>query len=68
MTAQFNVIPPADYATKIGTVMAGDDLPDVPLQRSVAGQTLFKNVGVHDAEIGKDYVPRNREDLKKVYQ
>ena len=28
---QFNVIPPGDYAAKIGTMMAGDDLPDIML-------------------------------------
>jgi putative aldouronate transport system substrate-binding protein len=134
-TVQFNVIPPADYAAKIGTVMAGDDLPDImlfpgglnvtiqqngtanlpsflqtkcadlspylsgdaikdypflaaiptfawqnsgsafgghlymlPLQRYVAGQALFKNVSIYDTEIGKDYVPKNRDDLKKVFQ
>jgi putative aldouronate transport system substrate-binding protein len=40
----------------------------LPLQRYVAGRTLFKNVGVYDSEIGKGYVPKNREDLKKVFQ
>jgi putative aldouronate transport system substrate-binding protein len=131
---QFNVIQPADYAPKLATVMAGDDLPDLmlfpgginvsgaqlgtanlplflqqkcadltpylagdavkdypnlaaiptfawqnsgcavsghlymlPLERYVAGQALFKNTSVYDAEIGKDYVPKNAEDLKKVY-
>jgi putative aldouronate transport system substrate-binding protein len=131
---QFNVIQPADYATKLSTVMAGDDLPDLmlfpgglnvtlgqtgtanlpqflqskcadltpylagdaikdfpnlaaiptfawqnagcavqghlymlPLERYVAGQALFKNVSLYDAEIGKDYVPKNADDLKKVY-
>ncbi len=130
----FNVVAPADYPAKMGTTMAGDDLPDLmlfpgglnvtlaqsgtanmpqflqnkcadltpylsgdaikeypfvaaiptfawqnsgcafnghlymlPLQRYVAGRTLFKNVGVYDSEIGKDYVPKNREDLKKVF-
>jgi putative aldouronate transport system substrate-binding protein len=134
---QFNVIQPADYATKLATVMAGGDLPDVmlfpgglnvniggggggtanlptflqtkcadltpylsgdaikdypylaaiptfawknsgsafnghlymiPLERYVAGQSLFKNVEMYDAEIGKDYVPKNADDLKRVYQ
>ncbi len=134
-TVQFNVIQPADYATKLATVMAGDDLPDLmlfpgginvsgaqlgtanlplflqskcsdltpylsgdaikdypnlaaiptfawqnsgcafgghlymlPLERYVAGQALFKNTSVYDAEIGKDVVPKNAEDLKKIYQ
>ena len=130
----FNIVAPADYPAKMGTTMAGDDLPDLmlfpgglnvtlaqsgtanmpqflqnkcadltpylagdaikdypflaaiptfawqnsgcafnghlymlPLQRYVAGRTLFKNVGVYDSDIGKDYVPKNREDLKKVF-
>src|SRR5260221_10890129 len=132
---QFNVIPPGDYAAKIGTVMAGDDLPDVmlfpgglnvtiaqsgtanlpqflqskcadltpyisgdaikdylflaaiptfawqnagcafaghlymlPLQRYVAGRAFFKNTTYYDAEIGKDYVPKDAADLKRVFQ
>jgi putative aldouronate transport system substrate-binding protein len=131
---QFTVIPPSDYAAKLGTTMAGDDLPDLilftgglnvtlgqqgtanlpvflqqkcadltpylagdavkdypylaniptyawqnsgsafqgklymlPIQRYVAGQALFKNVGIYDADIGKDYLPKNAEDLKKVF-
>lgn len=130
----FNIVAPADYAAKLGTTMAGDDLPDLmlfpgglnvtltqsgtsnlplflqnkcadltpylagdaikdypflaaiptfawqnsgcainghlymlPLQRYVAGRTLFKNVSLYDAEIGKDYVPKNRDDLKRVF-
>jgi putative aldouronate transport system substrate-binding protein len=133
-TVQFNIVPPVDYPAKMGTVMAGDDLPDVmlfpgglnvtitqsgtanlpqflqtkcsdltpylsgdaikdypflaaiptfawqnsgcafggklymlPLQRYVAGQALFKNVSIYDAEVGKDYVPKNADDLKKVF-
>jgi putative aldouronate transport system substrate-binding protein len=133
---QFNVIQPVDYPTKLATVMAGNDLPDVmlftgglnvnigagggtanlptflqtkcadltpflsgdaikdyphlaaiptfawknsgsafnghlymiPLERYVAGQALFKNSEIYDAEIGKDYVPRNADDLKRVFQ
>src|SRR6266516_5713572 len=30
-TVQFNIVAPADYAAKMATVMAGDDLPDVML-------------------------------------
>jgi putative aldouronate transport system substrate-binding protein len=137
-TVQFNVVQPVDYPTKLATVMAGDDLPDVmlfpgglnvnigggggggtanlptflqtkcadlspylsgdaikdypflaaiptfawknsgcsfngklymiPLERYVAGQALFKNVEIYDAEIGKDYVPKNADDLKRVFQ
>jgi putative aldouronate transport system substrate-binding protein len=134
-TVNFNIVPPVDYPAKMGTVMAGDDLPDVmlfpgglnvtiqqsgtanlpaflqskcadltpylsgdaakdypflaaiptfawqnsgcafggrlymlPLQRYVAGQALFKNTTYYDTEIGKDYVPKDAADLKKVYQ
>ena len=135
---QFNIIQPVDYPTKLATVMAGDDLPDImlfpgglnvavggggnggtanlpnflqskcadltpylagdaikdypflaaiptfawknsgsafngklfmiPLERYVAGQALFKNAEIYDAEIGKDYVPTNADDLKRVFQ
>ncbi|HEV7662610.1 MAG TPA: hypothetical protein VGQ62_03675, partial [Chloroflexota bacterium] len=134
-TVNFNIVPPVDYPAKMGTVMAGGDLPDVmlfpgglnvtvqqsgtanlpqflqtrcadlspylsgdavkdypflaaiptfawqnsgcafnghlymlPLQRYVAGQALFKNTTYYDAEIGKDYVPKDAADLKKVFQ
>ena len=30
-TVNFNVVAPADYAAKMGTIMAGDDLPDIML-------------------------------------
>lgn len=39
----------------------------LPLQRYDAGTALFKNVSIYDQEIGADYVPKNAEDLKKVY-
>jgi putative aldouronate transport system substrate-binding protein len=135
---QFNVVQPVDYPTKLATVMAGGDLPDVmlfpgglnvnvgggggggtanlptflqtkcadltpylagdavkdypflaaiptfawknsgsafngklfmiPLERYVAGQALFKNSEIYDKEIGKDYVPKNADDLKRVFQ
>jgi putative aldouronate transport system substrate-binding protein len=132
---QFTIVAPADYPAKIGTTMAGDDLPDVmlfpgglnvtisqsgtanlpqflqtkcadltpylsgdaardypylaaiptfawqnagcafgghlymlPLERYVAGRAFFKNTTYYDAEIGKDYVPKDAADLKKVLQ
>jgi putative aldouronate transport system substrate-binding protein len=40
----------------------------LPLERYVAGRAFFKNTTYYDAEIGKDYVPKNAEDLKKVLQ
>ena len=39
----------------------------LPLQRYVAGRAFFKNTTFYDTEIGKDYVPKNAEDLKKVF-
>jgi putative aldouronate transport system substrate-binding protein len=45
----------------------GGHLYMLPLQRYVAGQALFKNASIYDAEIGKDYVPKNADDLKRVY-
>src|SRR5882672_7448364 len=134
-TVQFNVVPPVDYPAKMGTVMAGDDLPDImlfpgglnvtitqsgtanlpqflqtrcsdltpylsgdaikdypfqaaiptfawqnsgcafgghlymlPLERYVAGRAFFKNTAYYDTEIGKDYVPKDAADLKRVFQ
>ncbi|GAC1318287.1 MAG: extracellular solute-binding protein [Chloroflexota bacterium] len=134
-TVNFTVTAPGDYPAKLGTVMAGDDLPDIilcpgglnvtiaqagtanlpqflqtkcadltpylsgdaakeypylaaiptfawknsgsafsghlymlPLQRYVAGRTFFKNSTFYDSEIGKDYVPKDAADLKRVFQ
>ena len=134
-TVQFTIVAPGDYAAKMGTTMAGDDLPDVmlfpgglnvtisqsgtanlpqflqskcadltpylsgdavkdypylaavptfawqnagcafgghlymlPLERYVAGRAFFKNTTFYDAEIGKDYVPKDAADLKRVFQ
>jgi putative aldouronate transport system substrate-binding protein len=39
----------------------------LPVQRYQAGTALFKNVSIYNQEIGADYVPKNAEDLKKVY-
>jgi len=132
-TVQFDVVTQADYPVKLGTVMAGSDLPDilyvyaragssstlaaatgmpqflqsqaadltpylsgdaakeypnlaaiptqawkqagcayqghlymVPLHRYLAGQMFVKNVNAWDAELGKDYVPKNAEDFKRA--
>ena len=127
-TVQFNVVAPVDYPAKMGTTMAGNDLPDVMLFPGGLNVTLapvghgaicrnscrqvrrpdalpgrrcdqglpvpgrysdvclaelrvrlqwqavhaaaaalcrrvgrfFKNANIYDAEIGKDYVPKNR--------
>jgi putative aldouronate transport system substrate-binding protein len=132
-TVQFDVVTQADYPVKMGTVMAGNDLPDilyvyaragssstlaaatgmpqflqsqaadltpylagdaakeypnlaaiptqawkaagcayqghlymVPLHRYLAGQMFVKNVNAWDAELGKDYVPKNAQDFKRA--
>ncbi|MBV9582615.1 MAG: extracellular solute-binding protein [Chloroflexi bacterium] len=132
----FTVVAPGDYPAKMGTIMAGDDLPDVmlfpgglnviltggtgttnlpaflqskcadltqflagdaikdypylaaiptyawknsgsavnghlymlPIQRYVPGTALFKNTTYYDQEIGAGYVPKDADDLKRVYQ
>ena len=129
---QFTIIAQADYTTKLATVMAGSDLPDVmlipgggatgtsvqnltaflgaqgadltpflagdaardypnlaaiptfawknsgcvrngklymlPIERYYPGSMLLKNSAVYDQEIGKDYVPKNADDFKRVLQ
>jgi putative aldouronate transport system substrate-binding protein len=129
---QFTIIAQADYTTKLQTVMAGNDLPDImlipgggaagttiqnlsqflgaqaadltpflggdaardypflaaipsfawknsgcvrngklqmlPIERYYPGSMLLKNRDVYDAEIGKDYTPKNADDFKRVLQ
>ncbi len=129
---QFTIISQADYTTKLQTVMAGNDLPDImlipgggaagttiqnltqflsaqaadltpflggdaardypflaaiptyawknsgcvrngklqmiPIERYYPGSMLLKNRDVYDAEIGKDYTPKNADDFKRVLQ
>ncbi len=132
---QIEVVTQADYPVKLGTAMAGSDLPDmlyiyaragssstlaaatgmpqflqsqaadltpylagdaakeypnlaaiptqawknagcayqghlymVPLHRYLPGQMFVKNVGAWDQELGKDYVPKNAADFKRVLQ
>jgi putative aldouronate transport system substrate-binding protein len=129
---QFTIIAQADYTTKLQTVMAGSDLPDImlipgggaagttiqnlsqflgaqaadltpylggdaakdypflaaiptfawknsgcvrngklqmiPIERYYPGSMLLKNRDVYDAEIGKDYTPKNADDFKRVLQ
>ena len=40
----------------------------VPVSRSSLGQAFFKINEIYDAEIGKDYEPKNAEDYKRVLQ
>lgn len=127
---QFTILSQADYPTKLQTVMAGNDLPDVmlipgggaagttiqnltqflnaqaadltpylggdaardypflaaiptyawknagcvrngklqmlPIERYYPGSMLLKNRDVYDAEIGKDYTPKNADDFVRV--
>src|SRR5215471_1695372 len=129
----FTIIAQSDYLTKLATVMAGNDLPDVmlipgatpsgasqvqsltqflqakaadltpylagdaakdypnlaaiptyswvnsgcvrngklymlPIERYYPGSMLLKNSAVYDAALGKDYVPKNSDDFKRVLQ
>ena len=130
---RFDIVTQADYQVKLGTAMAGNELPDlmylyarpgspstlaaaaglpqflqsqaadltpylggdaakqypnlaaiptqtwknagsayqgklylVPIHRYLAGQMFIKNVTVWDAELGKDYVPKNADDFKRA--
>jgi putative aldouronate transport system substrate-binding protein len=40
----------------------------LPIQRYVPGTSLFKNTTYYDQEIGANYVPKDADDLKRVYQ
>ena len=40
----------------------------LPIERYYPGSMLLKNSGVYDSEIGKDYVPKNSDDFKRVLQ
>jgi putative aldouronate transport system substrate-binding protein len=125
-TVEFQIITQTDYAAKLSTMMAGNDLTDfilittmaqnvtafakaraadltpylggdaikeypnlaaiptyawknsacardgklymVPISRYLPGNMLLKNNEVYDAEIGKDYVPKDAADFKRVLQ
>ena len=40
----------------------------LPIERYYPGSMLLKNSGVYDAEVGKDYTPKNADDFKRVLQ
>jgi putative aldouronate transport system substrate-binding protein len=40
----------------------------LPIERYYPGSMLLKNSAVYDQTVGKDYVPKNAEDFKKVLQ
>jgi putative aldouronate transport system substrate-binding protein len=53
--------------TNAGCVREGK-LYMVPISRYLPGNMLLKNTAVYDAEIGKDYIPKNAEDFKRILQ
>jgi len=132
---QFNILPSGDYAVRMATLMAGNDVPDmmffwqppgatsaigalngepqfvestcadltpylagdaakdypylaaiptsawvnsgsgyngkllmVPLHRHPLAFPFYKNDNIYDAEIGKDYAPKDAADLKRIMQ
>jgi putative aldouronate transport system substrate-binding protein len=125
-TLEFQIITQTDYAAKLTTMMAGNDLTDfilittmaqnvtafaksraadltphlagdavkeypnlaaiptyswknsacardgklymVPISRYLPGNMLLKNTEVYDAEISKDYVPKDAADFKRILQ
>jgi putative aldouronate transport system substrate-binding protein len=40
----------------------------IPIHRYLPGQMFVRNVDVWDAELGKDYAPKNADDFKRVLQ
>jgi putative aldouronate transport system substrate-binding protein len=40
----------------------------LPIERYYPGSMLLKNSAVYDQELGKDYVPKNADDFKRVLQ
>jgi putative aldouronate transport system substrate-binding protein len=40
----------------------------LPIERYYPGSMLLKNRDVYDAEIGKDYTPKNADDFKRILQ
>jgi putative aldouronate transport system substrate-binding protein len=56
------------FAWQNAGCLASGKLQMVPLQRYAPATSLFKNANVYDAEIGASYVPKNADDLKRVFQ
>src|SRR5258708_36458202 len=40
----------------------------LPIERYYPGSMLLKNSAVYDTELGKDYLPKNADDFKRVLQ
>jgi putative aldouronate transport system substrate-binding protein len=56
------------YAWKLSASAREGKLYMVPISRYVPGNMLLKNNEVYDVEIGKDYVPKDAADFKRVLQ
>jgi putative aldouronate transport system substrate-binding protein len=56
------------YSWKNAGCVRDGKLYMVPISRYLPGNMLLKNTQVYDAEIGKDYVPKDAADFKRVLQ
>jgi len=56
------------YSWKNAGCVRDGKLYMVPISRYQPGNMLLKNIDVYDAEIGKDYVPKDAADFKRVLQ
>lgn len=57
------------YAWKSAGSVVDGHLYSIPIPTSLTGiYTLFRNSDIWDAEIGKDYVPKDADDFKRILQ
>ena len=56
------------YAWKNSGCARNGKLYMLPIERYYPGSMLLKNSAVYDGELGKDYVPKNADDFKRVLQ
>jgi putative aldouronate transport system substrate-binding protein len=56
------------YAWKNSGCARNGKLYMLPIERYYPGSMLLKNSAVYDQELGKDYVPKNADDFKRVLQ
>jgi len=56
------------FAWQNAGCVATGRLQMVPIERYAPGTALFKNQTIYDQEIGKDYVPKNADDFKRILQ
>ena len=64
-TVQFNVVPPADYGSKLGTLMAGGDYPD--LLNLFGGLNATANLPAFLQQAAADLTPFLGGDAVKAY-